>query len=320
MRRSPKPRTPQRQSPANRKKEGQAAPIALAPATRTTLPRADWHTFVSSPEPDKRALFALTYLPLFAYFAFVGGAAFLAFRAIFRREFTLDHPAMLALVLLGSSLTTFPQFFFFRPDRPHLSEFMPGYIVAAACAAVLLSPRKPRAVSWITGAFLAAQLTLFGWYALDHYSAGTIAARTTIKPAKRKFFEGANGVRVVVSAKEFDLLEGVRRAIVENSRPGEWVVCYPYQPGYNLMSDRPTYERTLYMDNATAERAWSGQAINRIVEKRPAVIVLDDRAINGHESSRFSRWAEPVSNFVREHYRHVGTFETFRDLRPRPAS
>jgi hypothetical protein len=277
---------------------------------RTTLPRTDWHTFVSSPEPDKRALFALTYLPLLAYVALVGGALFLVFRAILRREFTLDHPATLALVLLGSSLTTFPQFFFFRPDRPHLSEFMPGYIVAAVCAAVLLCPRKPRALSWIAGAFLAAQFALFGWYALDHYSAGTIAARTTIKPAKRKFFEGANGVRVTVSKKEFDVLEGVRRAIVENARPGEWVVCYPYQPGYNLMTDRPTYERTLYMDNATAERAWSGQAINRIVEKRPAVIVLDDRAINGHESSRFSRWAEPVSNYVREHYRHVGTFET----------
>ena len=131
-----------------------------------------------------------------------------------------------------------------------------------------------------------------------------------VKPDRRKLFEGANGVRVLVSKKEFDVLEGVRKAIVENARPGEWVVCYPYQPGYNLMTDRPTYERELYIDNATAPRGWARQAITRIGERQPAVIVLDDRAINGDDNSRFSHWAAPVANYIRAHYRLAGRFDS----------
>jgi hypothetical protein len=93
---------------------------------------------------------------------------------------------------------------------------MPGFIVATACVTLLLRSRRARA---FTAALLTVQFALYGWYALQHYSAGTIAARTTIKPGKRIFFDAANGVRVWVHKREFAKLEGVRRAIVEqNSR------------------------------------------------------------------------------------------------------
>ena len=285
-------------------------PTNVPPVSRATLPRVSWETFVSFKDSDKSALFVLTYLPLLSYVALIAVAAFGAFRAMLRRQFALDHPAVLSLLLLGGSLTTFPQFFFFRPDRPHLSEFMPGFIAATACALMLSGAALPRLARWAIAALYAAHLCLFGWFALDHYSAGTIAARITTKPSKRAFFDAANGVRVWVPKKDFAKLDGVRRAIVGSAKPGDWVVCYPYQPGYNLMTDRPTYERDLYMDNATAPRDWAGKAIARIEKMRPAVIVIDERAINLVEFSRFSRWATPVYEYVRANYHHAGTFDT----------
>ena len=280
-------------------------PKTLAPVSRATLPRMDWETFASFKDTDKSVLFLLTYWPIAVYLPLIGWAGVSVFGALRRRDFALDQPAALALLLLGGSLTTFAQFFFFRPDRPHLSEFMPGYFVATVCVAMLLA-RKP--ARFLLGAVLALQFALFGYVALDHYSAGTIAARTRIKPNKRVLFEGANGVRVWVHKKDHAQLEGVRRAVVEHAKPGEWVVCYPYQPGFNLMTDRPTYERALYMDNAIATRDWPRKAIARMEENRPAVIVIDERAINRGEFSRFSRWAMPVYEWVRANYHHSGTF------------
>jgi hypothetical protein len=100
------------------------------------------------------------------------------------------------------------------------------------------------------------RLDCLAGFALDHYSAGTIAARTTIKKNKRVLFKGSNGVRVKVHEKTYAELEGVRKAVAEHSKPGEWLVCYPYQPGYNVMTDRPSYERRLYNDNANTARNW----------------------------------------------------------------
>ena len=287
------------------KKKGRAS---TAPAvSRDTLPRVDWQTFVSFREADRSVLFLLTYWPVAIYIALIGWAAVAVLRALARQDFALEQPATLALLLLGGSLTTFPQFFFFRPDRPHLSEFMPGYFVATVCVAMLLTGRRARI---LVSGLLAVQFGLFGYLALDHYSAGTIAARTRIKPSKRVFFEGANGVRVWVHKKDHVGLEGIRRAVVAHARPDEWVVCYPYQPGYNVMTDRRSYERDLYVDNATKARGWRREAIAGIEAKRPAVIVIDDRAINKVEDSRFSRWAAPVYDYVRTNYHRAGTFDS----------
>jgi hypothetical protein len=284
---------------------------------RTTLPRVSWATFTSF-SSDKSALFVLTYLPVAMYAVLVIWAAVVVIRGIAKKTFTLDHKAMLALLLLGASLTTFGQFFFFRPDRPHLSEFMPGYVAAMVSVVWLLQG----AMRWVIGGVLAMQLALFGWFALDHYSAGTIAARTMIKKNKRVLFEGANGVRVKVHQKTYAELEGVRKAVVEHSKPGDWLVCYPYQPGYNVMTDRRTYERELYNDNATAPRNWSKLTIASMDEKQPAVVIIDDRAINQVEASRFSKWAAPVYKHVKKTYGLVAKVDTIeiysKDTVPAP--
>src|SRR6185312_12646053 len=83
----------------------------------------------------------LTYAPIigFGVFFFIGIVGLLM--SVFRRDFALTAVPLEWLLLIGGSLTTFPQFFFFRPDRPHLSEFMPGYIIAMMASAWLLWPR-----------------------------------------------------------------------------------------------------------------------------------------------------------------------------------
>jgi len=297
-----------------------AAKPAPAPQKldRTTLPRVDWATARTFEAPDKSVLFVLTYLlPLF-YAVLLGWAAWHILSAMKARTFALDQPASLVLLALIGSLAAFPQFFFFRPDRPHLSEFMPGYIVATASAVALLGG----AGRYLIGGLLAVQLGLYGWFAFDHYSAGTIAAKWDIKKNKRQLFTGANGVRVWVhKEKDYPELEGVRRAVVEHSKPGEWLVCYPYQPGYNVMTDRPTYERNMYQDNATAPRNWARQAIARIEAKKPAVVVIDNRAINKVEASRFSVWAKPVYEHLRANYKVCATFDAVEVFaRPTPAA
>jgi hypothetical protein len=291
---------------------GETKPKKPAPKMdRTELKRVSWETFISFKNEDKWVLFILTYIPVAIFVLLVTWAALRTLGGILTGSFTLNDPGMLGLLLLGGSLTTFPQFFFFRPDRPHLSEFMPGFIVATVSVFFLVKGRW----RWLVGGLMAIQFGFFSWFAFDHYSAGTIAARTKIKKNKRKMFEGDNGVRVLVHEKEHAELETVRKAVVENSKPGEWLICYPYQPGYNVMTNRPTYERELYQDNATAEAHWARDAIGRMKEKKPAVVIIDDRSINQNESSRFSKWAPRVHEYLRTNYElfaHVDTIEIYR--------
>lgn len=286
------------------------------PSDRSTLTRVDWKTFSSFAKADKSVLFVLTYVPVLVFVLSVAWAAFGVINAIFRGTYTLDHPAMIALLLLGGSLATFPQFFFFRPDRPHLAEFMPGFIVASVSVAYLITSR----FRWFIVGLLVVQFGFFAWFGFDHYSAGTIAARLTIKKKKRVFFDGANGVKVWVHESDHKELETVRRAVVEHSKPGDWLVCYPYQPGYNVMTDRPSYERELYQDNATAPGGWNKQTIRRLDEKKPAVVVIDDRAINKVEGSKFSHWAKKVYDHVREQYDLCGQVDTVEVYCRKPAN
>ena len=265
------------------------------------------------------ALFSLTYLPVAGFAVFFGMSLGGSLAALRRREWTPAHPAaMLAWVAFGS-LATFPQFFFFRPDRPHLSEFMVGYLVLIACGLALAFSWVPKGHGnpwriWGLAVLSGIHVSIYGWYALAHPSAGTIAARY----GRKLWFRGENGVEVRVSKKEAQHLEAVRDAIRLASRPGEFVVCYPYQPGYNLMAGRPTYERSLYVDNVTASSDWPAETVRALQARHPAAVVIDDRPINGYEASRFSRWAGSTHRFLKDHYQLVAASKTTEVYAPRP--
>ena len=306
--------------PAPAVENASAAVAKAAPPTDRSLllrrPLAGiWHPRTPAGYPGDRwdrAIAFLTYAPLVGFAVFFLAGLGACARRVLRGDFFLNDHAVKWLLLVGGSLTTFPQFFFFRPDRPHLSEFMPGYILAIAGCVLLLWPegekrsRLKLLAASTFAAFFLAHLALFGLYAFRHPSAGTIAARF----GRETKFAGENGVRVRDFKRQATNLATVRDAILAHSRPGEYVICYPYMPGYNVMTNRPTYLRNVYVENATHDSDWAAQTMRDFAEKKPAVIVIDDRAINGAAASRFSRWAAPVYDYVKIHYARVAEIKT----------
>ncbi len=257
-----------------------------------------------------RILTFLTYAPLVGFGIFFLGGVFGCARRVLRGDFKLDEHSVKWLLLIGGSLSTFPQFFFFRPDRPHLSEFMPGYILAmAGCMVLCRSKTCGRLRILLTTAFalgLLTHLAVFALYAFQHPSAGTIAART----GRKTKFAAENGVAVRSSKKEAASLTAVRDAVLAHSRADDFLICYPYMPGYNLMTNRRTYLHNVYVDNATHDADWTALTIRDFEDKKPAVVVIDNRAINGSAASRFSHWAAPVYDYVKIHYARVAEVKT----------
>jgi len=278
---------------------------------RSVLPRKPLST-ITGKGWHERILTFLTYAPIigFGVFFIIGIVGLLM--SVFRRDFALTAVPLEWLLLIGGSLTTFPQFFFFRPDRPHLSEFMPGYIIAMMASAWLLWPRGSkhpamrRLFAGLVSLFLIGQFLIFAVFAMQHPSSGTIAARF----GRKARFQGENGVRVHTSKKEAAILQGVYDIVMKSSGPDDYLICYPYMPGYNVMTNRRTYLHNVYVDNATRGSHWSENTIHDLEEKHPAVVIIDDREINGTPASRFMHWGAPVYAFLKKHYKMAGKFET----------
>lgn len=149
------------------------------------------------------------------------------------------------------------------------------------------------------GFFLSRMLT-------DRWT-GTIDARK----GRTQEFHAENGVHVFVSKREKKELEALHEVIRKHSKPGEYLVAYPYHPTINVLADRPTYERNVYVDNATRSRKWDREAIQRIKQYKPAVIAVSDWSINGTEESRFSAWASKTKTWIQTHYIYQGTYLEF---------
>src|SRR4030095_11902794 len=185
-----------------------------------------------------------------------------------------------ALVLLGGALTAFPQFFFFRPDAPHLSEFSPGYWVGVTGAALLLEAHEGswrNLRSWPARLLLGVLVLHAALYLVrmlpDRWT-GTVAARQY----HTERFAAENGVNVYVSPGDRPALQGLCKVVWAHATPDDYLVAYPYHPMINLMTNRRTYEKDVYIDNSTRTRRWDEEAIARFEKFQPAVIVLSDWA------------------------------------------
>ena len=281
------------------------------------LKRNAWNDFVSATDWESRGLVPLTYLPILTIAGLLAWTLARLARGLRSTDAEAWRKPLAALVLLGGALTAFPQFFFFRPDAPHLSEFSPGYWVAATGAVLLLGTGKLPARIFL--ALLAAHAALYLSCTMPDRWTGTIAARQYHDTR----FTAANGVDVFVSKNELPALQALCKVVAENSKPGEYLVAYPYHPTINVMTDRPTYEKDVYIDNSTRTRHWDEEAIKRFEKFQPAVIVLSDWAVNGHDGSRFSVWAAPTKKWIAANYESRGTFKTDVDefeVFTRPAS
>ena len=295
-----------------------AAPAAVAaaqvptPAKRgayknETLPRTSWSD-VQQADDKKRddvlGLFLLTYFPLLTILPLAVCAFARWFRAARAGE---DGTCPLgALVLLGGALTMFPQFFFWRPDSPHLSEFGPGYWTAVIGATALLGAGMSwRVPARLLTVVIARHCGVGLWRMGPDRWGGTIAARE----ARKTIFEGENGTRVFEQKKTVAWMNDVLKLIRERSGADDYLIAYPYHPSFNVIANRRTYEKNVYIDNAKAGPGWNKAAIERIQNFRPAIIIISDWDVNGTEASRFRNFGNDVYLYVRANYDHLGTFD-----------
>ncbi len=280
------------------------APVAL---NTETLGRTTWNS-VSEAKGSKRegllGLFILTYLPLLSLVPLVLWAVVAWIVAVVKKGDT--RKPLAALVLLGGALTMFPQYFFWRPDSPHLSEFGPGFWCGVAGASALLGAWSGR---WFSPARLIPVLLVLHagvwmWRMVPDRWCGTIAARFN----RDVWFEGSSGVRIYEQQKTVDWLKEVQLTVLERSGESEFLIAYPYHPAFNIITNRPTYEKNVYVDNATAGPRWNADAIDRIESFRPKIVIISGWSPNGTTASRFKNWAGPVYQHVRSRYAYFGTF------------
>ncbi|MEY3479246.1 MAG: hypothetical protein RIQ71_21 [Verrucomicrobiota bacterium] len=251
------------------------------------------------------------YYPVFWSTVFSVIAIVMLVSAISRGDSADKERALIVLTTTGCALSLFPQYFFFRPDAPHFSEFMVPFLPAVACsssavwdAARASSRNIWRYLAWVLTAVSTLLVPLYLKAIMPRESAGT-----WFHQGKTVEFTAANGVRVKVTEKEAHALEGLRDAVWAHSGPDDYVVCYPYAPTVNFMTARRSYEHNLYIDDATAGAHFERGAIERAQRLRPAVFVIDNRPINGSEPSRFANWAHSFMEYLRGNFRLVGTFQ-----------
>jgi hypothetical protein len=277
---------------------------------KSVLQRTDVAKVLGPTSFYDRAFVIITYLPIVLSGVLVIGFSVIYLVALFRRNEAESRSALIVLTAIGCALALFPQFFFFRPDTPHLSEFMVPFLVALGCASwqVGVALQSGRWFSLIFGIIVlplsVTNAALYVYHAYPKASAGTIAA------ARKCSYEmvADNGVKVLLKKKDRDALQALHDTIVTHSDVNDYVVCYPYAPTINFMTNRRSYEYNLYVDNATAPANFYQESLNEIAKYRPAAIVIDNRKINQTESSCFSNWAAKTYAFIREKYHYAGTF------------
>lgn len=252
-----------------------------------------------------------TYLPVFvAAIAIVAGSlALLA--SLIRRDPEAKERALYPLTVLGCALMLLPQFLFFRPDTPHLSEMMVPFIAALALL-VWSAVRAARASQSMVARTLAAGFAalcaatgiIYFSHGIQKESAGSAAALRGVAQS----FRGLNGVDVRVKPSEAIWLEKLQAAVVGHSSPGEFVLCLPYSPTINFMTDRPSPLHNLYVDNTTAGGWFEDEFLRIMAQKKPPVVVIDQRRINRNEISRFSNWAPGPYQWLHKNYVYVGRY------------
>lgn len=224
--------------------------------------------------------------------------------------------ALAVLTCLGCSLVLFPQYFFWQPNMVHLSEFMVPMTLTLVISCVLAASAWRRAgrLFRVTAALYVplALLSLVLYYINACQSGGSGGIAVSLN--KRVEFRAENGVCVKMTPDEFEDADAIRKIIAAVSAPGEFVICYPYHPEINFMTDRPSFEYNTYVDNDVPSDRFYNETTRKTERFQPVVFVINNWDINGTEESRFSNWAATTYRFIVEHYvrayRH-GNFEVF---------
>jgi len=292
--------TPTPESPADPAKSGNVFRARPRLSDALNLPRFYDRAFV---------LILHLPIPLSILLSAGGATAFLiSWR---RRDPDLRARSLCVLISTGAALTLFPQYFFFRPDTPHLSEFMVPFFSALAIGAwhvgALAFRSKDIVSNTLASLFIGlcvADASLYIYHSYPKESAGTIAARH----GRKSIFKGENGVRVLLKENEAEENRALYDTVKRYSEPDEFVVCYPYCPTINFMTNRRSYEYNLYMDDGDASPTFHDYFMGKVALNHPALIIIDNRDINRSEHSRFRNWASRTYEAIRHEYRYLGTF------------
>jgi|GEM_PF-244197 len=277
-----------------------------------TRPRPPLEALTGDASLNEKSFVFAIYLPVVISGVILAVSSIGLFVGIFWAREDLKRDALAAGVMIGGALTLFPQYFFFRPDTPHLAEFRIPFLVAMACACFLavkwMWPRSLLLKLGVIVFILACVAWEVAFFSFAYYkdSSGSVRARHN----RTAEFVAENGVRALINTRDVDWMNGLRDAVLQHSDSSDWVVTYPYSPTINFMTNRRSYLYNLYVDNVTAPQNFSETALKNIREFRPAVVVVDDRPINNTEISRFSRWAAPTMNFLKEEYVQIGQFHS----------
>jgi hypothetical protein len=266
-----------------------------------------------------RAFALLIYLPVLVSPLIVLWGLLLVLHSLVTSDPGLWRRGSILMVATGSALALFPQYFFWRPDMIHLGEFMVPFMVALilalyiACSAWNESRGLSRLGLLIV---LLATGTNLGVYILKGWqtdSVGSIAASRH----RHLEFTALNGVHVKLNPVEFSRATLLRDSILKNSKQGDYVVCYPYFPMVNFMTDRSSYEYNLYSDNAIPPEQFFDQAKANFERYQPAVIVIGTGRVNDTESSSFQNWASKTYAFIKDRYELVASDSELEIYKPK---
>ena len=211
---------------------------------------------------------------------------------------------MYLIVLTVGVFSAFPQFFVFRPDFAHLSEFIPGFIVLCGYFLFVVrsrvdAPARFALVSrWGSFAVHVVCIVYLVGYAI-RYPEG-LAFRSE-RPNRLQIEDRLD---VYLTNWEYKVLNGLNTVIRKESGPQDYLLCFPYCPGVNFVTGRRTFQKFLYVDDSFLKirPGWLPDMQSEIAAKKPKVIVIWNWDVNKTEISRFSNWAAPLYRQVGETY------------------
>lgn len=154
---------------------------------------------------------------------------------------------------------------------------------------------------WITltgASGVVIHLAFYLWVGLQTPGTGSI----NVADGRTESFKAGNGIDVTVSAAEKIQLEIVQNAVLQNSEPGDSIVCVPYCPGFAFMTERRMLFKNFYVDDSTRiiDPNWIHDATKLTLDVMPPVIIVQNWAINGTEISRFNNWAPDYIEMLKE--------------------
>ena len=218
---------------------------------------------------------------------------------------------LLLLTTTGAALSLFPQYFFFRPDSVHLAEFMVPFYPALACAAFAgwwifqnFRTHTARVIGLVLPVLCALQVIIAFNSLYGREGSGSIR----LARGRTAMFHAPGGIDFRVKPAELRDWEGLRDALLRHSKPGDYLITFPYVPILNIMTQLPSYQFKLYVDNATESEEFSKKMIADFEKNKPALVVINNRDINKTEISRFKNWAAPFYQHIANEYVMEGTY------------